>query len=271
MRTPTRCADPTALARDLVADGERFESRQGAEPSQGIDGPRPIGAALVELCGFSGQYRLMGDKGVDGSAGTDADVLRRSSVDPESFSVIVERHATSVFRYLVSRVGRSAAEDLLADTFEVAFKARGRYDTRYESALPWLLGIATNLVRHQRRTEGRHAAMVARVTQNHGRAYVPREPADDVATSVERDDEMQAVRRALATLGERHRQVLVLSAGLGLSYEDIARTLDIRVGTVRSRLARARRKLRELLQADGQYEAHGDPTRRHPAAEEPST
>jgi RNA polymerase sigma-70 factor, ECF subfamily len=213
----------------------------------------------------------MSDRGVDGSADTDADALRRSAVNPDSFSLIVDRHATAVFRYLVSRVGHSAAEDLLADVFEVAFKVRDRYDTRHESALPWLLGIATNLVRHHRRAEGRHAAMVGRVTQDLGRAHAPREGADDVALSVQRDDEMQAVRRALATLGERHRQVLVLSAGLGLSYEDIARTLGIRIGTVRSRLARARRRLRELLEADGQYEGLDDPTRRHPVAEEPST
>jgi RNA polymerase sigma-70 factor, ECF subfamily len=225
---------------------------------------------LVELRGSSGQYRLMGDKGVSGSVEVDATILSRSVRDPDRFAVIVERHATPVFRYLVSRVGRSAAEDLFADAFEAAFKARDRYDARYDSALPWLLGIATNVVRHHRRSEGRHAAMVERVTQNLGRAHAPREATDEVAISIERDDEMQAVRRALAVLGERHREVLVLSAGLGLSYEDVARTLGIRVGTVRSRLARARRRLRELLELDGQYAGHDDPTRCHPVAEEPS-
>ena len=72
------------------------------------------------------------------------------------------------------------------------------------------------------------------------------------------------MRRALAALNDRHRQVLVLSAGLGLSYEDIAQTLGIRIGTVRSRLSRARRRLRELLEADGQSEHMSIRIERHP-------
>ena len=217
-----------------------------------------------------GQYRLMSDTGASGSASTDAAIISQSVVDPECFSLIVERHATSVFRYLASRVDRSTSEDLLADVFEAAFRARHRYDTRYDNALPWLLGIATNVIRHHRRSEIRHASMVRRVTQLHGRSQETSDAMDAVATSAELHDEMQCVRRALAALDDRHRQVLVLSAGLGLSYEDIAQTLGIRIGTVRSRLSRARRRLRELLEADGQYRAYVESDRRHPVAEERS-
>jgi RNA polymerase sigma-70 factor (ECF subfamily) len=128
----------------------------------------------------------------------------------------VERHATPVFRYLASRVERSTSEDLLADVFEAAFKARHGYDTRYDNALPWLLGIATNVIRHHRRSEMRHASMVRRVTQLHGRSGATSETIDAVATTAELHDEMQCVRRALAVLNDRHLQVLVLSAGLGL-------------------------------------------------------
>jgi RNA polymerase sigma factor (sigma-70 family) len=206
-----------------------------------------------ELLNSIGQYRPMSDTGASGNAPTDAAVITQSVVDPGFFSLIVERHATSVFRYLASRVDRSKSEDLLADVFEAAFKARTRYDTHYENALPWLLGIATNVIRHHRRSEIRHASMVRRVTQLHRRSNETSEAIDAVATTAQLDDEMQCVRRALAGLNDRHRQVLVLSAGLGLSYEDIAQTLGIRIGTVRSRLSRARRRLRELLEADGQY------------------
>jgi len=218
-----------------------------------------------------GQYRLMSDSGASGSAGTDAAVISQSVVDPQRFSLIVERHATSVFRYLASRVDRSTSEDLLADVFEAAFGARTRYDAHYESALPWLLGIATNEIRHHRRSEVRRASMVRRVTQLQGRRTEPSQAIDDVATGAERHDEMQCVQRALAALDDRHREVLVLSAGLGLSYEDIGQTLGIRIGTVRSRLSRARRRLRELLEADGQYRAYDESDRSRPVAEERST
>jgi RNA polymerase sigma factor (sigma-70 family) len=228
------------------------------------------GPILGELLHAIGQYRLMSDTGASGSASTDAAIISESVDDPQFFSLIVERHTTAVFRYLASRVDRATSEDLLADVFEVAFQTRGRYDTRYENALPWLLGIATNVVRHHRRSTMRHASMVRRVTQLHGRSSESSTAGDAVAATAELDDEMQCVRRALAGLSERHRQVLVLSAGLSLSYVDIAQTLGIRVGTVRSRLSRARRKLRELLEADGQYRAYEESDGGHPVAEERS-
>jgi RNA polymerase sigma factor (sigma-70 family) len=212
----------------------------------------------------------MSDTGASASTGTDAAIISRSVVDPESFSLIVERHATRVFRYLTSRADRSTSEDLLADVFEVAFQARTRYDTRFENALPWLLGIATNVIRHHRRSELRHASMVRRMTQLHRSINEASEAVDAVATTAQLDDEMQCVRRALAGLNDRHRQVLVLSAGLGLSYEDIAQTLGIRIGTVRSRLSRARRRLRELLEADGQYSGYDEAIQQHSVDEEQS-
>ena len=131
-----------------------------------------------ELLDSFGQYRPMSSTGASESTGTDAALIGHSLVDPECFSLIVERHATSVFRYLTSRVGRSSSEDLLADVFEAAFRARERYDTRYDDALPWLLGIATNVIRHHRRSESRHASMVRRVTQLHGRSQEPPEAVD---------------------------------------------------------------------------------------------
>ncbi len=210
----------------------------------------------------------MSGTGASESTRTDAALISRSLVDPEGFSLIVERHATSILRYLTSRVGRSSSEDLLADVFEAAFRARQRYDTRYDDALPWLLGIATNVIRHHRRSETRHASMVHRVTQLHGRSQEPPEAMDEVVASAELNDEIHQVRRALAALDDRHREVLVLSAGLGLSYDDIARALGVRVGTVRSRLSRARRNLRELLATDGQYSTYVESDQRNPVAEE---
>jgi RNA polymerase sigma-70 factor (ECF subfamily) len=200
----------------------------------------------------------MSDTGVSGPVSTDAAVISQSLDDPESFTLVIERHATAIFRYLGSRVDRSTSEDLLADVFAAAFQARDRYDTRYDNALPWLLGIATNVIRHHQRSEARRASMVRRVTHLHGRSKEVSDEMDAVATTAERHDEMQCVRRALGALSDSHRQVLVFTAGLGMSYEDVAQTLGIRIGTVRSRLSRARRRLRELLEADGQYQAYDE-------------
>jgi RNA polymerase sigma factor (sigma-70 family) len=210
----------------------------------------------------------MSGTGTSESSATDDALIGHSLVEPECFSLIVERHATSVFRYLTSRVDRSSSEDLLSDVFEVAFRARQRYDTRYDDALPWLLGIAANVIRHHRRSETRHASMVQRVAQLHGHSQTPSEAVDAVVASAELNDQMHQVRRALAALDDRHREVLVLSAGLGLSYEDISRALGIRVGTVRSRLSRARRRLRELLATDGQYSTYVESEQRNPVAGE---
>jgi RNA polymerase sigma factor (sigma-70 family) len=202
----------------------------------------------------------MSGTGASEDSGTDAALIGRSLVNPESFSCIVERHGTSVFRYLTSRVGRASSEDLLADVFEAAFRARARYDISYDDALPWLLGIATNVVRHHRRSEARRALMVRRVlAQGRGSRLEPAEAVDSVGASAELNDDMRQVRRALTALDDKHREVLLLSAGLGLSYEDIARALGIKTGTVRSRLSRARGRLRELLAAGGQYSTHGAP------------
>jgi RNA polymerase sigma factor (sigma-70 family) len=200
----------------------------------------------------------MSDNGASAKSSTDAVVIRQSLLDPRSFSLIVERHATSIFRYLVCRVDRSASEDLLADVFAAAFQARDRYDASYESALPWLLGISTNVVRHYQRSEVRRGSMMRRLTHLNRRSIEVSEAIDAVAVTAELHDEMLSMRRALGALSESHRQVLVLSAGLGLSYEDVARTLGIRIGTVRSRLSRARRRLRELLAADGQYQEYDE-------------
>jgi RNA polymerase sigma-70 factor, ECF subfamily len=211
----------------------------------------------------------MSDTGAPESTGTDAALIGLSLLDPETFSLVVERHGTSVFRYLSSRVDRASAEDLLADVFEAAFRARERYDARYESALPWLLGIATNVVRHHRRAEARRASMVRRVMQSLGPGQEPSEASDSVVTRAELNDDLFQVRQALAALGEKHREVLVLSAGLGLSYEDIARALGIKLGTVRSRLSRARQRLTELLATGGQYTTYVASDQRNQVSEEP--
>jgi RNA polymerase sigma factor (sigma-70 family) len=209
----------------------------------------------------------MNGAGASGVGHTDSGVISASLSSPGCFSLIFERHADTVFRYLASRVDRPVAEDLLSDVFETAFRARRRYDSSYDDALPWLLGIATNMIRHHRRSESRHTSMLRRVAQLR-RQEIDRAAADPSAGHVERHEDMQEVRRAMEGLSDTHREILVLCAGLGLSYDDAARTLGVKVGTVRSRLARARTRLRELLESNGQYTAYVGTDQPRAAAEE---
>jgi RNA polymerase sigma factor (sigma-70 family) len=226
------------------------------------------GAPLGNFCPASGNIGLVSGIDASGTKSTDGALIGDSVSNPECFSVIFERHGASVFRYLASRVDRSSAEDLLADVFEAAFRARQRYDTRSDGALPWLLGIASNMIRHHRRSQVRRTSMLRRITHLEEQGKSATNAMDPPAASAEQRDQMQGVRRALDALDDKHREVLVLSAGLGLSYDDIGRALGIRVGTVRSRVFRARANLRELLEADGQYTAYAKSDHRSTVAEE---
>jgi DNA-directed RNA polymerase specialized sigma24 family protein len=94
---------------------------------------------------------------------TDAELVGRSRADPEQFGVIFERHAAAVYAFVSRRAGREIADDLLGDLFATAFAARTRFDARFGTALPWLLGIARNLLGAQARRSRRQAAALARI------------------------------------------------------------------------------------------------------------
>lgn len=100
---------------------------------------------------------------------TDAQAIERSFTDPEAFVSVFERHFTLVHRYLQARAGRSAADDLAAETFEVAFRRRGDYDTSYVDARPWLFGIALNVARDAQRREGRQRRAFLRLARDPSR------------------------------------------------------------------------------------------------------
>ncbi|MGO9856139.1 MAG: RNA polymerase sigma factor [Acidimicrobiales bacterium] len=187
---------------------------------------------------------------------TDAALVVASMTDPQQFAPIFDRHATAVYRYLVSRAGPQAADDLLSEVFVTAFRCRGSFDTTYGDARPWLLGIATNTLRHHYRAERRRSSMLGRVRPL-GRDQVDHMEEDLTSDMVARD-QVGAMRTAMGRLDQRYVEVLVLFAAFDLSYEEIARVLRLRIGTVRSRLSRGRAQLRELLAASGQYGAEND-------------
>lgn len=173
----------------------------------------------------------------------DCEVIAGSLQEPELFARLYDRHAADIHRYTARRLGEGAADDITAETFLVAFRTRGRYDASQRLARPWLYGIAANLIGRHRRSEVRALKALARTGE------------DPVAASwSERSDDRIAVQAplagALATLSPGDRHVLLLVAWADLGYQEVADALGIPLGTVRSRLNRARRKVREALRID---------------------
>ncbi|MEU7608608.1 RNA polymerase sigma factor [Micromonospora sp. NPDC049204] len=182
-------------------------------------------------------------KDVDVGAMADGAIIARSVQEPEIFSVIFDRHAPHIHRYLARRLGVPAADDLVAETFLAGFRRRDRFDVTHSNARPWLYGIAANIVSQHWRNEEREYRL--------RQAYVPptseTEHADRVANVVTAQSLRRLLLDALAVLSDGDRDVLLLVAWEDLTYDEVAAALTIPVGTVRSRLNRARRLLRERL------------------------
>ena len=182
-------------------------------------------------------------------AGSDAQIIATSRSEPLVFASVFDRHYDAVHRYLARRAGPDLADDLAAETFTTAFDVRRRFDTTRPDARPWLFGIATNLLRHHHRGEVRRLRAYARLDR-------PAHADDGLAGVEARLDAERAgpaLAEALMRLSTGERDVLLLFAWADLRYEEIAVALRIPIGTVRSRLNRARRRVRELLGESGQY------------------
>ena len=174
---------------------------------------------------------------------TDAALLTASLRDPDAFTELFERHWAGLYRFCLNRAG-SAGEDIAAEAFRVAFDRRRRFDPRYADARPWLFGIATNLLRDHFRA--------ARRDEN------KRERSAALALASAPDSDIDALERqllgpqltaALQGIPAADRDALLLLAWADLDYEQIAQALDIPLGTVRSRIYRARQRVREHLQS----------------------
>jgi RNA polymerase sigma factor (sigma-70 family) len=178
-----------------------------------------------------------------GSAVDDAAVIESSWLEPERFAVLFDRHAPHIHRYLARRAGRQVADDLVAETFLTAFAKRDRYDLGYSDARPWLYGIATNRVGQHHRDEARQYRIMQRAVAE---PEVP-DHADRVAAGVTAQATRALLEAALAALSAGDRDVLLLIAWEQLTYQEVSRALAIPAGTVRSRLHRARTKVRQVL------------------------
>jgi RNA polymerase sigma factor (sigma-70 family) len=164
--------------------------------------------------------------------------------DAAAFGALYQRHARAVYQFCFWRTADSGlAEELSAAVFLEAWRRRGHTRLTQPSVLPWLLGVAANLLRNQRRAARRRKAALDRLPPL---PAVP-DPADAVATRVDAEQAMRAVRRAVDRLPRHEQEVLELCAWAGLDHRQAAQILGIAPGTVGSRLSRARARLRRAL------------------------
>ncbi len=176
---------------------------------------------------------------------TDAEIIRRSLTDPEAFAEIFDRHFEKIRRFAVSRAGRDHGPDIASETFVIAFRRRAKYKTEYPDASYWLFGIAGNLIRSSRRKAQRRDVLVERVGRAADLAVVEEE---DAAARLDAGADMARLSAGLARLRPKLREPLLLFCWEELSYDEISETLGVPVGTVRSRISRARQKIRELME-----------------------
>ncbi|MEU4572458.1 RNA polymerase sigma factor [Nonomuraea sp. ATR24] len=175
--------------------------------------------------------------------GADAELINASLTEPEAFANLFDRYSAMLYRYASRRLGPEPAEDVVGETFLVAFSRRTSYDLSCPDARPWLFGILTKLISRHRRTEAARYRALMRVAADRD----VESPADRVAAGVSAQAAGPGLASALAALPAKDRDVLLLIAWGDLTYEEAARALGIPIGTVRSRLNRGRRKVRAAL------------------------
>ena len=168
--------------------------------------------------------------------------MRPRPADLATVEALFRAHFDAIYRFALYRVGPDLALDVAAETFARALRKAHGIDPALD-ARAWLYGIASNILRHHHRAEGRRLRAYARHVAEPGSA----EHADPLLTD--------RLVEALLALSPRDREALLLFAWAELSYDEIALSLDIPVGTVRSRIHRARSHMRQTLEATEQAPA----------------
>jgi RNA polymerase sigma-70 factor (ECF subfamily) len=171
----------------------------------------------------------------------DGEAITASLADPPAFGIIFERHFGAIHGYLRRRLDRQLADELASQTFLVAFDRRAGFDPRRGDSRPWLFGIATNLLRNHRRREVRELAAIAALTPDLVIGI------DGVESRIDAERMRGLLAQALADLPSGEADVLLLLVWAELGQSEIAEALSIPVGTVKSRLARARGRLQAGL------------------------
>ena len=171
----------------------------------------------------------------------DGEAIAASLADPRAFGVIFERHFGVIHGYLRRRLDRTLADELASQTFLVAFDGRARFDRRRPDSRPWLFGIATNLARNHRRREIRELRAMAALAPD------PAIGLDGVEARVDAERLRGELAEALAALPAAEADVLALLVWAELDQAEVAAALALPLGTVKSRLSRARGRLARSL------------------------
>lgn len=169
----------------------------------------------------------------------------------EQFEELFRNVADRLFSYVARRVGPDVGEEIVAQVFAEAWNSRGRFQAERGDPAGWLFGIASNLLRrHYQRETRRLRAYDRAASEARGQAIEP-DWSGDVVDRLAATDEHRAVSEALARLGDVDRDVLLLHAWADLSHAQIADALDVEIGTVKSRLSRARARLAAAVHTQG--------------------
>lgn len=201
----------------------------------GRNGPPSPGVPAGDLAG-SGPVS-------GGSCLSDADVVRASIRDPGRFGELFDRYGDDILRYAGARLGRELAEDVTAETFLAAFRARSRYDLSRGTARPWLYGIAIRQIGKHSRAERRYRQALSRAQVD----MVTADFGDRVADRVTAQQLRPRLSQVLSGLSRQDRELLLLAAWTDLSYEESAQALGVSVSAVKSRLHRIRVRTRQAL------------------------
>jgi RNA polymerase sigma-70 factor (ECF subfamily) len=172
---------------------------------------------------------------------TDSEAIGVSLAEPRAFGVVFERHFGAIHGYLRRRFDDQRADEVTAQTFLIAFDQRGRFDRERADARPWLFGIATNVARGHHRQELRELRTIASLPPEVG-GWI-----DGVEGRIDAERMRGRLARGLAGLPAEEADVLRLLVWAELNQAEIAEALGIPLGTVKSRLSRARGRLREAL------------------------
>lgn len=184
------------------------------------------------------------------SENDDAEVLARSLEEPGEFAAIYARHVAAILRYARRRLGETAGEDAATEVFVRAFKQRAIYAPQHPTALPWLYWLAGQVVGDYGRAERRRLRLLARLAET-----VAPESMESSGMGPGLGPE---VVRGLRRLAQADRDTLLLVVWGELTYEEAAAAVGVPVGTVRSRISRARRQLCEDI--PGRASATNDQT-----------
>jgi RNA polymerase sigma-70 factor (ECF subfamily) len=233
---------PGVLSFRHAAENEDAHVEVSDEPGVGTGLAARCPRSVELSAAIEHQRHVIGDHRVPLAASDESLWLAGASGDQRAFSELYERHARTIYNYLFRRLADwSEAEDLTAVVFLEAFRRRRDVVIVEGKVLPWLYGIATNVLRNRRRALWRHRRLVAQLESEPARATAP-----DAAARAEAAARMRSVLARIALLPRPQQDVIALCLWSDLSYEEAAVALGVPIGTVRSRLARARAALTEL-------------------------